>query len=163
MWGATSVDGAEDVVLNWEEIKAAEKAAKGKPEPEFESVFDGVQSALPALAQSQKIQKRVRKVGFDWQDIEGVYDKLLEEVNEVRTAENPEHEAEEIGDLLFVTVNLAKWLGVDAEIALREANLKFEKRFREVEWLAYERQLDLLEQDEAKLIELWDEAKAFLK
>ncbi len=163
VWGTKSVDGADDVVLNWDEIKAQEKAAKGLPEPLFESVFDGIQNILPALAQSQKIQKRVRKVGFDWQDIEGVYDKLLEEVDEVRSAESPEHEAEEIGDLLFVTVNLAKWLGVDAEIALREANLKFEKRFREVERLAFERQLDLLEQDEAKLIELWNEAKAFLK
>lgn len=163
VWGAKTVDGAEQVVLNWEEIKAAEKAAKGVPEPAFKSVFDGIQKALPALAQSQKIQKRVRKVGFDWEDIGGVYDKLLEEVQEVRTAETPEHVAEEVGDLLFVTVNLAKWLGVDAEIALREANLKFEKRFREVERLAHERQQILTEMEEAELIAIWNVAKANLK
>ncbi len=163
VWGTTSVDGSDDVVLNWEEIKAQEKAAKGLPEPEFESVLDGMQKILPALAQSQKLQKRVRKVGFDWQDIEGVYAKIQEEIEEIRDAKTPEDLLEEVGDLLFISVNLASWVGVDAEIALREANLKFEKRFREVERLAHIEQQKLIDLPEQELLKLWLRAKTIVK
>ena len=101
----------------------------------------------------------MRKVGFDWQDIAGVYDKLQEEVTEIQTAISEADKLEEVGDLLFVTVNLAKWLGLDAEIALREANLKFERRFRKLEELAHLKKLVLSELNESAFTDLWDEAK----
>lgn len=154
VWGTSEVADADAVELSWAQIKAREKGGKAA-----QSVLDNVPQALPALARSQKIQKRVRKVGFDWPDITGVWDKLEEEIGELRAAENEAERRDELGDLLFVTVNLAKWLGVDAEIALREANLKFERRFRAVEQLMDEQNLsfdaisiDLLER-------LWQDAK----
>ncbi|MFK7800311.1 MAG: nucleoside triphosphate pyrophosphohydrolase [Anaerolineae bacterium] len=159
VWGTTEVEGTDDVVSNWEAIKAQEKAKKEAPGPRLKSVLDNIPPVLPALARSQKIQNRVRKVGFDWQDIEGVYDKLQEEVAEIQAAETKDHQLEEIGDLLFVTVNLAKWLGLDAEIALREANLKFERRFRELELLAHAQDWILTDLGESELISLWDKAK----
>ena len=122
-----------------------------------------MQKILPALAQSQKLQKRVRKVGFDWQDIEGVYAKIQEEIEEIREAKTPEDLLEEVGDLLFISVNLASWVGVDAEIALREANLKFEKRFREVERLAHIEQQKLIDLPEQELLKLWLRAKTIVK
>ena len=157
VWGDVDAADSEAVVVNWEAIKKAEKA--GQPEPE-ESVLNNIPVALPALVRSQKIQKRVRKAGFDWDDIQGVYDKLQEEVAELQAAETPEERSAELGDILFVVVNLAKWLGIDAEIALREANLRFSGRFREVERLARERDLILTEQTEKMLLDLWVEAKA---
>lgn len=161
VWGAVDVDGSDQVVLNWEQIKAQEKAEKGELPPE--SILDGIPMALSALAKSQKIQQRVRKVGFDWQNIEGVYDKLQEEIGEIKTAVSPENLLEEIGDLLFVTVNLAKWLGADAEIALREANLKFERRFKIMEAIAKDQGFELKDLDETGLNVLWNQAKDLLK
>ncbi|MEM7803030.1 MAG: MazG nucleotide pyrophosphohydrolase domain-containing protein, partial [Chloroflexota bacterium] len=101
-----------------------------------------------------------RKAGFDWPDIQGVYDKLQEEIGEVQTATTESHRREELGDLLFVTVNLASWLGIDAEIALREANLKFETRFRVLEEAALERNINLKESSIDELDVLWNLAKA---
>ena len=117
---------------------------------------------MPALARSQKIQNKARKVGFDWPDIEGVYAKLHEELEEVRQARTPEEHAEELGDLLFVVVNLAAWLGVDAELALREANAKFSRRFQGVEQLAGQRGLALAQMDIDGLEALWQEVKQML-
>ncbi|MEM8858163.1 MAG: MazG family protein, partial [Chloroflexota bacterium] len=157
VWGPVAVDGADQVVLNWEQIKAKEKAEKGNPDPE--SILDGLPMTLSALAKSQKIQKKVRKVGFDWQNIAGVYDKLQEEISEIKAAKSSAEQLEEVGDLLFVTVNLAKWLGVDAEIALREANLKFERRFRVMESIAKDQGLQLTGLTEDALDRLWNQAK----
>jgi tetrapyrrole methylase family protein/MazG family protein len=156
VWGDWQVDDSAEVVKNWEILKAQEKADRS------DSLVDNIPSALPALAQSQKIQARVRQVGFDWPTIEGVYEKLQEEVVELQEAETAVHRAEELGDLLFVTVNLAKWLDVDAESALREANLKFSRRFRALEQLAAERQLSLSEIDLDGLEALWQEVKVQL-
>ena len=156
VWGDGQADDSEAVLVNWEAIKAEEK----KGQPQDRSVLSNIPAGLPALAQSQKIQRRVGKAGFDWDDIQGVYDKLQEEIAEVRVAETPEEISAEIGDVLFTAVNLAKWLGVDAEIALREANLRFSGRFREVERLAGLRDLILSEQTEKVLLDLWFEAKA---
>jgi tetrapyrrole methylase family protein/MazG family protein len=124
VWGDWQVSDSAEVVANWEMLKAQEKADRS------ESLVDNIPQALPALAYSQKLQGRVRKVGFDWPSIDGVYEKLQEEVGELQTAVSPQHRAEELGDLLFVTVNLAKWLDIDAESALREANAKFSRRFK---------------------------------
>jgi len=153
IWGDWEVNGTADVLRNWEILKKNEK------ERTPDSLLDNIPSALPALARSQKIQDRVRKVGFDWPEIGGVYDKLNEEVAEIKAAATPEERADELGDLLFVTVNLASWLGVDAESALRGANLKFSRRFHGVEQLIAERKLDWAQLDLPALEAMWDEVK----
>jgi hypothetical protein len=109
---------------------------------------------------SQKIQDKVHKVGFDWPEIGGIYDKLAEELAEVQAAQTPEERADELGDLLFAAVTLlASWLGVDAESALRGANLKFSQRFRQVEALVAERNLEWEQLDLAALEEILQEVK----
>ena len=129
-------DGAE-VLTQWEEIKKQER--KDKSKSKINSLLDDIPTVLPELKRAQKIQTRVAKQGFDWDNIEDVWRKLDEESNEVKQAaseNNPTKIEDEIGDLLFVGVNLARHYGFDAEQALRKANQKFEKRFREVEKLA---------------------------
>lgn len=156
VWGDWQVSDSAEVVANWEMLKAQEKADRS------DSLVDHIPQALPALAYSQKLQDRVRKVGFDWPSIDGVYEKLHEEVGELQTAVSPAHQAEELGDLLFVTVNLAKWLDIDAESALRQANAKFSRRFKTLEQLAQSRQLTLAKMDLDGLEALWQEVKARL-
>ena len=157
VWGDWEVSDSAEVIENWEMLKAKEKADRS------DSLVDHIPEALPALARSQKLQARVRKVGFDWPSIDGVYEKVQEEIAELREAVTPEHQAEELGDLLFVTVNLAKWLDIDAESALREANLKFSRRFRAVEKLAAQRKVQLAEMALDDLEALWQEVKVQLK
>ena len=156
VWGDWQVKDSAEVVENWEMLKAKEKTERSV------SLVDNVPESLPALARSQKLQARVRKVGFDWPSIDGVYDKVQEEIAELRMAITPEHQAEELGDLLFVTVNLAKWLDIDAESALREANLKFSRRFQALEKLAELRQINLSEMNVDSLEALWQEVKVQL-
>lgn len=156
VWGDWQVRDSEEVIQNWEMLKAKEKSDRS------DSLVDNIPHALPALARSQKLQARVRQAGFDWPDIEGVYQKVQEEIGELREAVSPEHRAEELGDLLFVVVNLAKWLDIDAESALREANAKFSRRFRALEKLAETRQLALAEIDLDGLEALWQEVKVQL-
>ena len=128
------VDAAEQT-RRWDAEKADEREAKSAGR--LPSVLDGVAVALPALTRAEKLQKRAARVGFDWPDIAGVLDKVQEELIEVEaelaTEAAPAALAEEIGDLLFAVVNLARHAGVDAETALRGANLKFEHRFHAVE------------------------------
>ena len=157
VWGDTAVSGSDEVVKNWDQIKQSEK---GNAAPE--SILDNIPLALPALMRSQKIQKRAGKVGFEWPDIEGVYDKLDEEIGELKAAVSDAEKQDELGDVLFSVVNLARWHKVDAETALREANLKFNGRFRQVEQLAAERAIDLSELDIDALEALWQEAKAMI-
>lgn len=119
----------------WEEIKAEERAEKAAA-PEQLSLLDDVPAALPALSRAAKLQKRAANVGFDWADATPVVAKIQEELDEVREAMangQAAQVAEEVGDLLFVMVNLARHLQVDAEDALRQANAKFERRFRYIE------------------------------
>lgn len=124
---------AADVKHRWDEIKKQEKAAKGIEE---QSLLDGVLRSAPALVEAQEISKRAAKVGFDWPDISQVAAKVREEVDELaeaRDAQDAAHIEEEFGDLLFSAVNLARFLHVDAEQALRKANAKFRRRFAHVE------------------------------
>ena len=112
----------------WEEVKAAERAAKGAASP-----LDGVAQGLPALLRAEKIQDRAARVGFDWPDTEGPRAKIDEELAEVAAATTPAAVADEVGDVLFAVVNWARHLGVEPEAALRAATGKFERRFRAME------------------------------
>lgn len=132
----------------WEQIKAEERAAK----PDA-SALAGVALALPALERAAKLQKRAARTGFDWPDASGPRAKILEELDEVAEAK-PDDQAEELGDLLFAVVNLARHLKIDPEDALRKANRKFERRFRAIETAPGFADLDL-DQMEA----LWQAAK----
>ncbi|MBO9579381.1 MAG: nucleoside triphosphate pyrophosphohydrolase [Sphingobium sp.] len=122
--------GDAEASPGWEQIKAAERAEKSGDD---NSALAGVASGLPALARAEKLQKRAARVGFDWNDVSAVQDKLMEELEELSSATTPDHVAEEIGDLLFAAANLARHHHVDPEAALRAANLKFERRFRAME------------------------------
>lgn len=154
VWGDWEVADTAEVLRNWEMLKQQEK--QDRPT----SLLANIPLALPALARSQKIQSRVAQIGFDWPDIAGVYAKLHEEVGEMQAAQTMAEQQAELGDTLFVLVNLARWLQVDAETALREANLRFTHRFQQVEGLATARGLRLAELEFATLDALWQEAKA---
>lgn len=153
VFGDIAVTGSDEVLRNWDTIKAQEKADGGRPK---RGLLDGVPPALPALAAAQKLGHKAAKAGFDWPDIDGVWAKIGEELDELRDAE-PAGRAEELGDLLFVVSRLASWLDVDAETALREANTKFRRRFAACERLAGGR--DLRELSAAELDALWQLAK----
>ncbi|MGD8498877.1 MAG: nucleoside triphosphate pyrophosphohydrolase [Chromatiales bacterium] len=135
VFGNAEVASEEEVRENWEAMKAAEREAKGKRLRI--SVLDGVAQALPALVRAEKLQKRVSRVGFDWDDVAGVAEKVREELGECEETfsehADPIDRVHEVGDLLFSCVNLARHLGVDAEQALRAANHRFERRFHRVE------------------------------
>jgi len=155
VFGDLELKEVSGVLENWERLKADERKANGEPE---KGLLDGVPLALPALAQAQEYQNRAARVGFDWPKVEGVYDKLIEELEEVRSAEES-HRASEIGDLLFSAVNLARWYKVDGESALREANYRFHRRFSYVEKSARMagRSLTNLTLDEME--KYWEKAK----
>ena len=147
----------------WEAQKAAERDARARAEGRTPSVLDGVALALPALLRAEKLQKRAARVGFDWPDPAPVFDKVVEEVTELREAALAEPSnsavAEELGDLLFACVNLARHLGVDPEAALRAANAKFTSRFHHVEAALAESGRSADEAGLAALDRLWEEAK----
>ncbi len=137
VFGDVTVESRAAQNRAWESHKAAEREARGLADGRAPSALDGVALALPALMRAHKLQRRAARVGFDWPDIFPVFDKVAEEIAEVR-AELGEHgtaasRTDEIGDLLFACVNLARHAGVDAEAALRGANDKFDRRFRAVE------------------------------
>jgi ATP diphosphatase len=147
----------KDVKSRWESLKADEREAR-----EAHSVLDDVPRTLPALSRAAKLSKRAAGVGFDWPDRRGVIDKLREELDEVAEAldaEDHEHAAQEVGDLLFATVNLARTLGADPERCLRDTNARFERRFRYVEDALAAQQVPLSEAGLARMEECWQEAK----
>ncbi|WP_223534325.1 nucleoside triphosphate pyrophosphohydrolase [Pseudomonas sp. GL-B-16] len=149
------------VKQRWEEIKAEERAEKSSA-PEQLSLLDDVPAALPALSRSAKLQKRAGQVGFDWPDALPVLDKVREELDEVLEAmsqNDPEAVADEIGDLLFSVVNLARHLKVDPETALRGANGKFERRFRFIEQALRDTRRPMEDCTLEELDALWGEAK----
>lgn len=151
----------ERIKQRWEEIKAEERAEKAG-QPEQLSLLDDVPQALPALSRAQKLQKRASGAGFDWPEAGPVVDKIAEELDEVREAlqqGDAAAVAEEMGDLLFCVVNLARHLGVDAEYALREGNNKFERRFRYIEQQLRAAGSNVESSNLALLDALWDEAK----
>lgn len=160
VWGDWQVSNSAEVLRNWEIIKRMEKGDRAADE--FVSRLSGIPSSLPTLMRAQKIQSRAAKTGFDWPDISGVYEKLEEELDELREASTPEELRLELGDVLFVVTNLAQWLGVEAEIALREANARFTRRFQLVEKFIVERGLEWNNLSFVEMDALWEEAKAAL-
>jgi tetrapyrrole methylase family protein/MazG family protein len=156
VFGDIQVSGVGDVVANWEAIKKGERAENGNGHL---SALDGVPRDLPALAQAEAYGDRAARVGFDWPDVNGVLDKVAEEVREVQSATNLEERAEELGDLLFALVNAARWMKIDPEAALRTANAKFAARFRGVEAQARAQSRDLKGMSLADLDGLWESAK----
>jgi len=158
VFGEVQVDGVKGVLQNWEKLKAAERKDKGQELTK--GLLDGVPKEFPALGQAQQIQDRAARVGFDWDNIQGVWEKLHEEVGEVQAASSEAERIDEVGDLLFAAVNLARWLKVDAESALRGTNLKFRRRFSHVEKRARETGRQLLDMKLAEMDVFWDEAKS---
>lgn len=159
VFGAPDDRSAQDQVVAWEEIKAAER--KRKSSTTQPSLLDDVPLALPALLRAEKLTKRAARIGFDWPNADQVIEKLHEELGELQDAAAQKDQAaikEEMGDLLFVAANLARKLGVDAEDALRDANAKFERRFRHVEQRAAAMHTDA--GDLETLEGFWNEAKA---
>jgi ATP diphosphatase len=128
VFGDHKADSPTAVTTNWENIKADERSSDSDS-----SALAGVAQALPALLRAQKIQKRAARTGFDWPDIGGAKAKIFEEIEEVEGATSAQDQAEEIGDLLFAVVNMSRFLGVDAEAALKSATAKFDRRFRAME------------------------------
>jgi len=158
VFGDLAPGAVADVHRRWEAHKAAERRAAGAA-----SELDDVPVALPALTRAAKLQKRAARVGFDWPDSDGVWAKLDEEVAEARAAEAGGDAAaldDELGDLLFTAVNVARRLGRDPETVLRAANAKFERRFRALEWAAAARGVELDGCDAATLDALWSAVKA---
>lgn len=152
IFGEVSVSGSAEVLDNWEEIKRREKQQET-----YTQAMDEVAKSLPALIYAEKMQKRARKAGFDWDDVSGALDKVREETDELASAIKGEGNAEEeLGDLLFAAVNVARFLEVDPEEALRKAARKFHRRFARVEEMAGDalKGMSLAEMDK-----LWDKAK----
>ncbi len=130
VFGDVKVSGVEQVLENWEKIKAVER--QGQPKPDY-GVLGQAPPSLPSLAQSVIFQRRAARVGFDWPDVAGVIAKVREEIAELEAALDPAEREDEFGDLLFAAVNWARWLEVDPESALRRANVKFRERFAKIE------------------------------
>ena len=164
VFGEAEARTASDVNRQWEKIKQGERAAAaaadetGLTQPR--SALDGISRSLPALAASQEMQERAANLGYDWPSIDGVLDKVREEVGELVEAEDHDHRAEELGDLLFVLVNVGRKTGIEVEGALRSANDKFRRRFRHVELAAAAQGTALRDMTFEQLDALWDAAKA---
>ncbi|MEO5374639.1 MAG: nucleoside triphosphate pyrophosphohydrolase [Alphaproteobacteria bacterium] len=168
VFGEAHVATAEEQVQAWEALKAGERASgdKGAADgaPKRPSALDGVATALPALTRAHKLGARAARVGFDWADVAPVLEKVEEEIAEIRTelgaAEPaPDRLRDEVGDLLFACVNVARKLKVDPETALRHANAKFDRRFRQVEDLLAEKGLTPAQSTAAEMDDLWRKVK----
>jgi MazG family protein len=186
VFGKVKAANSAQVLKNWEQLKAAERAAEGKPNApndSIESVLSGIPRSLPALLEAYQLTRRASHIGFDWEDLQGILDKLEEEKRELLTAfagaghgsppgspgtaaiinESNARLEEETGDLLFAAVNIARFLGVDPEIALKKANQKFKKRFNWMEATAAREGSRLADLPRTRMEELWDSAKIQVK
>ncbi len=152
VFGSQRVKDAGEVAHNWEVLKQEERGTDT-------SMLASVPGQMPALGYSQEIQRRVVQVGFDWKDIDGVIDKLVEEVDEFKRADSQEQRAREFGDLLFTLANIARRLGIDLEASLRQANKRFYQRFSHMEEVCRQRGVNLGELSFEEQNALWEEAK----
>ena len=158
VFGDVKVNGTDDVTRNWDAIKKAEKEAAGKAE-ERKSALDGIPRGLPALAEAEAIGGKAARQNFDWRSVDGVLAKVVEEIHELQHVADEIEREEEFGDVLFALANVARWLKIDPEAALRAANHKFRARFREVERRAREQDRSLSEMSDRELDDLWNAAK----
>ena len=173
VFGEKRAKNAAEVLKNWEQLKKEERSAAAKKNADgakhAESLMDGVSKALPATLQGFQLTRRAARVGFDWESVDGVLEKMKEETEELRReigglpqqggGKDSARTEEEMGDLLFAAVNLARWLGIDPEIALQKANAKFAARFREMEKLAAENGKALADAPRDEMERLWEAAK----
>jgi nucleoside triphosphate diphosphatase len=167
VFGDVTAETAGEVLKNWAQLKAKEKQAaspkRGFSQDTTPSALDGVPRNLPALLEAYQMTRRAAQVGFDWARIEGIFEKLEEETAELwaaLTTSNRRAAEEEVGDLLFSVVNLARFLGLDPEVTLKHSNLKFKDRFQEMEREALRSGHSLSQLSKEKLEQLWDAAKA---
>ena len=171
VFGKTRADDSAEVLRNWEAIKAEEKRAAGKLAgvTAGTSILDGVSTKAPALMEAHQISTKVARVGFDWKSVDDIFEKLQEEVDELRAAITAHSDAndeashaqvrEEIGDLLFVVTNIARHMETEPEAALKLSNRKFRRRFAYVEGKLRERNREISDTTLEELEELWQEAK----
>ncbi|MDD5338937.1 MAG: nucleoside triphosphate pyrophosphohydrolase [Dehalococcoidales bacterium] len=152
IFGNSKVKDSKEVMHNWEELKKEER-------DEGVSILEGVPKEMPALAYAREISRRAVRVGFEWESLEGVLDKLVEEIREIKETASREEKEQEYGDLLFTLVNVARWEGIDAEAALRSANKKFYKRFSHMEELCRQRGINFSKLSYKEKDDLWEEAK----
>lgn len=161
VFGDVTVHSSDDVLDNWDTIKRRSKGQKTQG-----SAMEKIPKELPALMRAQKIQEKAKKAGFDWDDVSGAYEALGGEIEELRQAseeKDPAHILEELGDVLFSCVNIARFLDVDAEQALTDSNDKFIRRYLLVEKLATERGVDMKNASLSELDALWNEAKKMIE
>lgn len=161
VFGDIQVESVSDVLHNWDAIKKTEKTSENRT-----SLLDGVPKEFPALMRAEKIQKKAAKVGFEWDDIHGAIHKFQEELGEFKEAieeEDAEHLTEELGDLLFALVNVARYVKVDPELALQQSTAKFVQRFHYIEEKARRNNKDLKDMSLEEMDALWDEAKAYFR
>jgi tetrapyrrole methylase family protein / MazG family protein len=161
VFGEAELKTAEDVLNNWDELKKAQQKASGQVKKPKESLLDDVPVHFPALLEGQKLTKKAAKVKFDWENTDQIFDKLTEETEELKEAiAKGENIEEEIGDLLFVVLNLARKLEVDAESALKTTNRKFRQRFKFIEDELKKDSKTLEESSLEEMDTLWNKAKA---
>src|SRR5204863_6611045 len=168
VFGETRAKDSAEVLRNWEQIKAEERrsnkeqAGGGGSQTEPPSLLDGVSRALPATLEGFQLTRKASRIGFDWDDAEGIFEKMQEESEELKKAlgdqDQPKIE-EELGDLLFATVNLSRFLKIDPEIALKKANAKFSRRFRAMERLARKNGREFKDLPREEMEAFWDAAK----
>jgi tetrapyrrole methylase family protein / MazG family protein len=166
VFGTAKADTSEQVLKNWAKLKADEKGPRppdgASAEQPLPSALDGIPRRLPALIEAYQLTRRAAQVGFDWETVEGIFAKLREETSELRVALSTTDLArreEELGDLLFVAVNLARFLGFDPEVALKHSNLKFKLRFQNMEADAARSGQRLAQLSKEELEVLWEAAK----
>ena len=170
VFGKTRAKDSAEVLRNWEQIKAEERRSSDNQRdsktsdgvPKEISLLDGVSRALPATLEGFQLTRKASRIGFDWQDASGVFEKMLEETEELKKALREQDHLkteEELGDLLFAAVNLSRFLKVDPEIALKKANAKFSRRFRAMENLARKNGREFKDLPREEMESFWDAAK----
>jgi tetrapyrrole methylase family protein/MazG family protein len=170
VFGKTHAKDSAEVLRNWEQIKAEERRSSAKKSDSKPaegdvregSLLDGVSRALPGTLEGFQLTRKASRIGFDWEEVGGVFDKLLEETEELKKASKEQDQLrmeEELGDLLFAAVNLSRFLKIDPEIALKKANAKFSRRFRAMERLARKSGREFKDLPREEMEALWDATK----
>ena len=154
VFGKDVVRDVIEVEARWEQIKQ-----EGKSDKKDFSIFNSIPSAMPALAYGQLMQERASRNGFDWDEIDGVLDKVVEEIQEIKEAKSEQEKKAEFGDLLFSLVNVSRWMGIQAEDSMRQANSRFKNRFSRMEELAKDKGASFSDLQQVEKDALWEQAK----